>query len=237
MSQMQLMIDRAQVFGELGGGVFERIDPGYFPETIVREHGARYGWAARYVVDKKVLDVGCGTGYGCTLLAGLGARRVMGVDIAHPALLHGRQHGRDALVCADILKLPFQPSAFEVVTCFEVLEHVVEQSVLLEEIERVLTPSGVVILSTPNADRTSGKNPYHLKELSLTELMRLVADSRLRCIKRSGQHWGLRPRVLKRIYGIRRGVYSIENSAKVFSVPGVIAEPSVHVLVARKENS
>lgn len=228
-------IDRARVFGECQGGAFERVAPGYFPEGIVREHEARYRWAARYVAGKTVLDVGCGTAYGCSLLADSGARNVTGVDIALPALEHGKQSGISGLVCGNILQLPFGPLTFEVVTCFEVIEHIVEQLALLQEITRLLTRGGIVVLSTPNRKRTSGNNPYHLRELSLPELTSLVADSGLTCIERSGQHWGLHPALLRRIYGIRRAVYSIENAASVFRVPEMIAEPSVYVLAARKE--
>ena len=230
------MIDRSQVFGELQGGAFERVGPGYFPEGIVREHEARYRWAGRYVADKRVLDVGCGTAYGCSLLANSGARSVTGVDIALSALQYAKQSGINGLVCANILGLPFGTSTFEVITCFELIEHIVEQAALLKEITRLLTIGGVMVLSTPNRNRTSGKNPYHLKELYFSELTSLVAESRMTCIEQSGQHWGLHPNVLRRIYGIRRAVYSIENAASVFRLPEIIAEPSVYVLAARKEH-
>jgi SAM-dependent methyltransferase len=229
------MIDRSQVFGELEGGAFERVGPGYFPEGIVREHRARYHWASRYVADKRVLDVGCGTAYGCALLAHSGARSVTGVDIALSALEYGKQSGFGDLVCANILGLPFGSSTFEVITCFEVIEHIVEQAALLQEMTRLLTSGGVMVLSTPNRNRTSGKNPYHLKELNLSELMSLVAESGMTCIEQSGQHWRLHPNVLRRIYGIRSAVYSIENAATVFRLPDIIAEPSVYLLSARKE--
>ena len=229
------MIDRARVFGELSGGVFERVGPGYFPEEIVREHEARYRWAARYAGGKTVLDVGCGTAYGCSLLARCGARRVTGVDLSFPALEHGKQSGTDGLVCANILQLPFASSTFEVITCFEVIEHVAEQHALLREMTRLLDASGVMVLSTPNRKRTSGKNPYHVKELSLAELTELIARTGLTCIERSGQHWGLRPTVLRRIYGIRRAIYSIENAPGAYRVPEIIGEPSVYLVAARKE--
>jgi SAM-dependent methyltransferase len=229
------MIDRARVFGELQEGSFERVAPGYFPEGIVREHEARYRWAARYAVGKTALDVGCGTAYGCSLLARAGTRHVTGVDIALPALEHGKQFGVDALVCANILQLPFGPSTFEVVTCFEVLEHILEQAALLSEIVRLLTPGGIAVISTPNRNRTSGTNPYHLRELSLSEFMTLVRESGLTCLERSGQHWALRPEVLRRVYGIRRAIYGIENAPSVFRAPEIIAEPSVYVVAARKE--
>ncbi len=103
------MIDRAQVFGELAGGSFERIGPGHFPEAIVREHEARYRWAARFVAGKRVLDVGCGTAYGCSLLTRSGARRVTGVDIAFPALEYGKQSGVERLVCANIPSIALRP--------------------------------------------------------------------------------------------------------------------------------
>jgi SAM-dependent methyltransferase len=228
-------VDRSRVFGECEAGVYERVAPGHFPIEVVREHEARYRWAARHVSGKAVLDVGCGTAYGSALLTRSGARHVAGVDLAFPPLEYGKKSGAESLVCANILQLPFGPSTFDVITCFEVLEHVVEHSALLAEMKRLLTTGGIMFLSTPNRNRTSGTNPYHLRELALSELLDLVADSGLTCVERSGQHWRLGPRVLQRVYGIRRAIYTIDNGTAVFRVPEFIGEPAVHLVAARKE--
>jgi 2-polyprenyl-3-methyl-5-hydroxy-6-metoxy-1,4-benzoquinol methylase len=229
------MIDRTEVFGELEGEAFERIAPGYFPLAIVREHEARYRWAGRFVSGKKALDVGCGTAYGCAILSQSGAREVTGVDNCLAALHYGKKFGNTHLVLGNILHLPFPSSAFDILTCFEVIEHVVDQQALLEEMVHVLKVGGMLILSTPNWNRTSGKNPYHVRELTLQELTALIAKCGLDCTERSGQHWRMRPAILQRIFGIRRLIYGIENSAKIFTLLEIIAEPSVYLLVARKE--
>jgi len=231
----RVSVDRGRVFGQHEEGVYERIAPEYFPDSIVREHEARYRWAARYVAGKSVLDVGCGTGYGCSLLSHCGAKRVIGVDISFPALEYAKRCQIQGLVGANVIRLPFGSSTFDVVTCFEVIEHIADQSELLEEMKRVLRTGGVVVLSTPNRNRTSGNNPYHVKELLLSELLALTRKHGLRCIERSGQHWELRPKLLKWVYGIRRAIYGIENTARVFRAPEIIAEPSVFLVAARKE--
>jgi SAM-dependent methyltransferase len=47
----------------------ERVVPGKTPQFLVLEHLVRYGFAARFAGDCKVLDVGCGTGYDASLPA------------------------------------------------------------------------------------------------------------------------------------------------------------------------
>jgi ubiquinone/menaquinone biosynthesis C-methylase UbiE len=230
----ECLLQRAAVFGEIDGGSFERISPGYFPDAIVREHERRYRWASRYVWGKSVLDVGCGTAYGCNILASAGASHVAGIDIALPALQHGRMRSAASLVCGDIASLPFPSGAFDVVTCFEVVEHVKEQRSLMAEIARVLKSEGMLFVSTPNKMRTSGANPYHLRELCLSEFLSLISDSGLRVKKWLGQHWKIGPTVLRRIVGIRTMMYAIDNAPSILRLPEIFGEPSVFVIVATK---
>jgi 2-polyprenyl-3-methyl-5-hydroxy-6-metoxy-1,4-benzoquinol methylase len=230
----QLVLERAKVFGEIEGGSFERISPGHFPEAVVREHEARYRWAARYVRDESVLDVGCGTAYGCDILANSGARYVTGIDIALPALQHGKTRFAATLVCGEISSLPFRSCAFDVVTCFEVIEHVREQESLLREMKRVLKPGGILLVSTPNKMRSSGTNPYHLKELRVSEFISLISDSGLKVQKMLGQHWRVGPSLLRRMLGIRTVIYAIDNASTILRLPAALGEPSVYVAMARK---
>src|SRR5262249_56347735 len=71
-------------------------------------------------------------------------------------------------VCADMFDLPFEDGAFEVVTCFEAIEHVEHPGRALDEIARVLAPSGTAIVSTPDkavySDAVDYTNEFHLHE-------------------------------------------------------------------------
>src|SRR5580698_5397181 len=63
----------------------ERVIPGHVNDDLWSEHVARYAFARRYVDKQRVLDAGCGTGYGSAELA-QSATDVVGVDIAAGAI-------------------------------------------------------------------------------------------------------------------------------------------------------
>jgi 2-polyprenyl-3-methyl-5-hydroxy-6-metoxy-1,4-benzoquinol methylase len=152
-------------------------DPGLFAW-----HRARYQFALPLVEGRRVLDVGCGEGYGPTLLAER-AREVIAVDYSPEAVRHAREcyaHANVRFEVADAMALPASLGAFDVVTCFEVIEHIEQDDALLSGISRVLRPGGLLILSTPNAlvDRlfeSVGAHEhyeYHINMLSPAELRR-----------------------------------------------------------------
>ncbi|MEO1370216.1 MAG: methyltransferase domain-containing protein, partial [Acidobacteriota bacterium] len=146
------------------------------------EHVVRYAFAARRVSGRRVLDAGCGCGYGSQFLRRAGAAEVVGVDLDPAAIDYSRRHfGGDGLrfMAADVMSLPFADSSFDVVACFEVFEHVNPPDALLAELRRVLHPDGVLVVSTPNAltyraDTEDGSNPFHVREYTPTELEALV---------------------------------------------------------------
>src|SRR5437764_725108 len=106
----QDLIDRGSIFGEVPGGDAERIAPGFFDVPEIQEHKARYQFAARWVRNKSVLDIACGTGYGSSLLLQAGAREVVAIDRNHAALAFARQHyPGPTYIQADALDLPLKP--------------------------------------------------------------------------------------------------------------------------------
>ena len=106
-----------------------------------RRHLSRYLWAAGLTKGKRVLDAGCGTAYGTALLAEAGATSVLGVDLASSVARFGP--GRDAgdgrdLRVADLTNLELPDHSFDLVVCFEVIEHFKEPLVVLDDLARVL---------------------------------------------------------------------------------------------------
>lgn len=145
-----------------------------------REARARYRFALPHVSGKRVLDVGCGARGGPVLLAE-SAAWVIGTDIepaaiAEAELRFAHPRVRYATMPAERLTLP--DGSVDVVTCFEVLEHVEDPSQAVREIRRVLAPGGVVICSSPNALWWSpdGRplNPHHHREWTAEEFAALL---------------------------------------------------------------
>src|SRR5581483_686030 len=69
----------------------ERLIPGQVDVDLLNEHMARYAFAVRLSRGKRVLDAGCGAGYGSAELA-LSAQSVTGVDVAAEAVEFARQN-------------------------------------------------------------------------------------------------------------------------------------------------
>ena len=148
----------------------------YVPEAHVGysfepEHHARYRWAAKLARDRTVLDAGCGTGFGSEILARSGATRVDGFDVSLEAVEHAlRRAGELAeFVVGDLNRIPFPDDAFELVTCFEAIEHVADPFRVMDELRRVVAPGGLVLVSTPNRGVYAAGNPHHLHELTSEE--------------------------------------------------------------------
>jgi SAM-dependent methyltransferase len=153
----------------------ERIVPDETEPGIVALHLKRYEFARPHCVERDVLDAGCGVGYGTAFLAET-ARRVVGVDRSEEAIAYARaRYARPNVEfdVADLLELPATDDTFDVVCCFETIEHLSDQSAFLGEVRRVLRPGGVFVVSTPRAG-TAGENPFHERELSPPELERLL---------------------------------------------------------------
>lgn len=153
------------------------------PSTSINQHLGRlmhlkaYEVATGLAAGLDVLDVGCNTGYGTILLADVG-RRVVGVDVSARAIQAAREaapDGRPEFLAIDGLSLPFADASFDLVTSFQVIEHVREPTPYLREIARVLRPGGTVVLTTPNAATRLDPgmppwNPFHVREYLAGEL-------------------------------------------------------------------
>ncbi len=97
------------------------------------------------------LDVGCGSGWlvGRALERGFHAQ---GMDIAEGAVERARADYPGATFVAhstDILPWPIERDSIDVVTCFEVIEHLLESQQLIQGIREVLHPGGFAAITTP----------------------------------------------------------------------------------------
>jgi 2-polyprenyl-3-methyl-5-hydroxy-6-metoxy-1,4-benzoquinol methylase len=153
----------------------------------------RYQYALSLTHKKTVLDFGCGTGYGSSILA-TKAAAVVGVDIDESALQWARETHRkptlEFLKNADFgATLPSQ--FFDLVTCFEMIEHVIadHQLLIIDSFVKALKPNGVLLISTPNPDITAlyGENPYHLCELTRDQFEALLR-SKFKFVEIIDQH-------------------------------------------------
>ncbi len=155
----------------------ERVIPGQVDDDLWNEHRSRYVMAARFAAGRRVLDLGCGTGYGTALLAQQ-ADSALGIDLSAEAIEYARQQFSSpqvAFQAADAVATSLPEKSFGLITAFEVIEHLSDPAALLAEVQRLLTPDGLALISTPNSHyyaeqrAQSGPNPFHVREFSAAE--------------------------------------------------------------------
>lgn len=100
--------------------------------------------------DRRILEVGCGTGRAAGQWIHRRAGDYTGVDISDSAVTEARSLGLNVRTIEDASRLPFKDASFALVLCLEVLEHLFQPQSAVQEILRVLQPGGVLIASVPN---------------------------------------------------------------------------------------
>jgi len=157
----------------------ERLDFYDFSDVTI-EHLHRYAIASDFVVDKIVLDIASGDGYGTNILAER-ALKVIGVDIDLESVKDAnKKYSKSNLkfVSGSADKIPVDSDSIDIVISFETLEHHDKHHEMLIEIKRVLKHDGILIMSSPDkkyySDLTGQVNPFHVKELYFEEFKELI---------------------------------------------------------------
>lgn len=170
-------------------------------------HLQRYRYAAKKIGNnRKVLDLGCGTGYGTKILSNE-RNEVYGIDISQKAVDYAKKtYFGPRYTCSSAERLPFKDNDFDVITAFEVIEHIENPEKALAEIYRVLKNDGSLFISTPNLRHLGNmlghfllgrpypkhsKNIYHLKEFYYDEFVNFLKNAGFKIVFQYGQE--LRP--------------------------------------------
>ena len=134
----------------------------------------------RRVTDRRprILDVGCGTGANLLMLSEYGDAE--GVDISEDALAFCRERGLDKVKLGAGEELPYDDGTFDLVTAFDVVEHMDDDLAGLREMRRVLRPGGRVLLFVPAFMFLWGVQDdvsNHRRRYRLPELERVLAQA------------------------------------------------------------
>ncbi|WPP42079.1 class I SAM-dependent methyltransferase [Paenibacillus hunanensis] len=163
----------------------ERFIPNNDGLEIEAEHMHRYNSIAESLKGMRVLDAGCGTGYGSFLISQF-AKKVIGIDISQEAVdwcnkNYASQKNLE-FTQGSLEAIPFDSEEFDCVVSFEVIEHVDSniQRAFLREARRVLKKNGVLIISTPNkliyTDKSGYHNPFHIHEFYEDEFKQFLSQ-------------------------------------------------------------
>jgi len=139
-------------------------------------HLAAYRWAAGRAAGRRVLDAGCGEGYGTALLAEVAAA-VTGVDRPAATAVAAARHVRPNLAfrALDLAALDALDARYDLVVSFQVIEHLPDPAAFLAALARRTAAGGTLVVTTPNRLMSLTENPHHLREWTAPELAALAA--------------------------------------------------------------
>ncbi|HIG66441.1 MAG TPA: bifunctional 2-polyprenyl-6-hydroxyphenol methylase/3-demethylubiquinol 3-O-methyltransferase UbiG [Porticoccaceae bacterium] len=127
------------------------------------------------VAEKDLLDVGCGGGILCEAMAQRGAT-VTGIDMGDAPLAVGNLHKLESGVDINYVKVTAEDyaedydSAFDTVTCLEMLEHVPDPASVVTACAKMTKPGGAVFFSTINRNPKS----YLLAVIGVEYILRML---------------------------------------------------------------
>jgi len=124
-------------------------------QTYLNRYNVVLDAVSAFAVGRRTLDIGCAQG---NFSLGLGERgyEVVALDLRLSFLRYVKlkyEKGEVSCVKGSLEALPFRHGAFDVVLLGEVIEHVAYPSKLLDNINEVMRPGGLLVLTTPNGGR------------------------------------------------------------------------------------
>ncbi|ASK32586.1 hypothetical protein CEY12_21970 [Chryseobacterium sp. T16E-39] len=141
-------------------------------------HIATYEYARNFVKNKKVLDFGCGSGYGTHMLSE-NAGSIIGIDISTEAIDYAKKEYRASnLSFMTISEL--ENEKFDIITSFQVIEHVPNDREYTAHLKKMLNPGGILMISTPDKKHRLFRyiqqpwNIFHLKEYTPDSLQKML---------------------------------------------------------------
>jgi len=147
---------------------------------VFARHKFAYEQAKRYAQGCRVLDVGCGTGYGCKILSEV-ASSVVGIDYSAEAVAYCNANSTAPNVLfehANATDIAFNRE-FDLALSFQVIEHHSNPPLFLKKIKQAVRPGGTILLTTPNARepvRKGEENPFHENEMNYEQFKKLLSE-------------------------------------------------------------
>jgi len=148
---------------------------------VFSRHKFAYEYVQQYVENKTVIDVGCGTGYGCKIIANK-AKLVYGIDHDKETIAFCQKH----FLTPNIKYIKMDANSlnldrkFDVAVTFQAIEHMPNLEAFIKKLKEIVNLGGFIFISTPNVklDKKQKKaNPFHLNEMSFDQFHKLLADN------------------------------------------------------------
>ncbi|KKR91464.1 MAG: NAD-dependent epimerase/dehydratase [Candidatus Woesebacteria bacterium GW2011_GWA1_41_13b] len=222
-------------------------------KRLMMDHLNLYGWVLPFVANKKVLDIGCGTGFSSFVWAHA-AKEVLATDISVEAINYAKENYKKSnlqFTAGNFLDSKFPEKQFDVVLSTYVFEQVPEvgQLEFLKLLKKYLADDGLIILATPNKKITTpfsrevAFGSQSQKEYDKQGLGRLFQEAGLRPLEWHGQRAVFAPlassvvragfNLLRKISGVDLGFYSQRPNPEVRPLKFYL-EPMRFVVLLKK---
>ncbi len=134
-------------------------------------------FAAIPYVSGELLEIGCGEGRGVQQLAPL-AKSYTAIDKIGKVIAELKSRYPDyRFLQASIPPIrELADGVYDTVVSFQVIEHIKNDRLYLEEIYRLLKKGGRALITTPNIKMSLTRNPWHVREYKAAELANLCAE-------------------------------------------------------------
>ena len=155
---------------------------------------------------KRILDVGCADGTLTNKISRIFPHsKIFGVDVYTQAIAYGeKKYPHISFIVADAHKLPFLNNYFDLIICYETIEHVYDPHLVLKELRRVTKDSGFIILAMDSGnllfrivwwfwEKTKGKvwQDAHLHPFNHHQLEKAVQKAGFKVLRKHLSHWGM----------------------------------------------
>jgi SAM-dependent methyltransferase len=121
---------------------------------------ARWGFRKKALADLNcsgaLLDMGCSSGSFLTFMRGA-SWRLYGIEMSAQAAKNAEARSGAQVFVGNILEAQFAKASFDVITCFDVLEHLYEPRQIMTRVAEWLKPGGIFYVLVPNIDSAEGR--------------------------------------------------------------------------------
>jgi 2-polyprenyl-3-methyl-5-hydroxy-6-metoxy-1,4-benzoquinol methylase len=148
---------------------------------------ARCSQVSRLRPGGRLLDVGAGTGIFLNEMRRYGDWRLAGVELSAPAADYARSKFGLEIFNGQVEDAPWPAGSFDVVTLWDVLEHLPNPQAALRKIHALLAPQGTLLFSVPNGGSIDARlfgrywigldAPRHMSVFRLETLRRLLDET------------------------------------------------------------
>lgn len=163
------------------------------PNDLYVAHLALYLFVSRFAPGRRVLDWGCGTGYGAARLAAAGARSVVGIDAEPRSIRYARRRFAASGAAFESVELSSLAGPFDLIFTASLLPQVAEPRAAVAAAARLLSPEGELIAAVPPIADEHAMEAHRASGVHRTHLYLWDWESLLRRSFREIQLYGLAP--------------------------------------------